>query len=86
MMLYSDSNSAIAMAKNPVQHERTKHARVARHYIKQNIDAGFIIPQYVPSLEQIADILTKGVTGPQFQNLVSKLGMINIYTQLEGGC
>ena len=26
MMLYSDSNSAIAMAKNPVQHERTKHA------------------------------------------------------------
>ena len=86
MMLYSDSNSAIAMAKNPVQHERTKHARVARNYIKQNIDAGFIIPQYVPSLEQIADIFTKGVTGLQFQNLVSKLGMINIYTQLEGGC
>ena len=86
MMLYSDSNSAIAMAKNPVQHERTKHARVARHYIKQNIDAGFIIPQYVPSLEQIADIFTKGVIGLQFQNLVSKLGMINIYTQLEGGC
>ena len=82
MMLYSDSNSAIAMAKNPVQHERTKHARVARHYIKQNIDVGFIIP----SLEQIADIFTKGVTGLQFQNLVSKLGMINIYTQLEGGC
>ena len=30
MTLYSDSKSAIAMAKNPVQHERTKHARVAR--------------------------------------------------------
>ena len=86
MMLYSDSNSAIAMAKNPVQHECTKHARVARHCIKQNIDAGFIIPQYVSSLEKIADIFTKGVPGAQFQNLVSKLGMINIYTQLEGGC
>ena len=86
MMLYSDSKSAIVMAKNPVQHECTKHARVARHSIKQSIDEGFIIPQYVPSLDQIADIFTKGVPGPQFKNLVSKLGMINIYTQLEGGC
>ena len=39
MTLYSDSKSAIAMAKNPVQHERTKHGRVARHYIKQSIGA-----------------------------------------------
>ena len=51
MMLYSDSKSAIAMAKNPVQHDRTKHTRVARHYIKQNIDEGFITPHYIPSLE-----------------------------------
>ena len=85
MTLYSDIKSAIAMAKNSVQHERTKHARVAKHYIKQNIDEGFITPQYIPSLEQVADILTKSIPGPQFQNLVTKLGMINIYTQLEGG-
>ena len=58
---------------------------MARHYIKQSIDEGFIIPQYTPSLEQVADIFTKGIPGPQFQTLVSKLGMINIYTQLEGG-
>ena len=86
MTLYSDSKSAIAMAKNPVQHERTKHARVARHYIKQSIEEGFIIPQYTPSLEQVADIFTKGIPGPQFLALVSKLGMTNIYTQLAGEC
>ena len=86
MTLYSDSKSAIAMAKNPVQHERTKHARVARHYIKQSIEEGFIIPQYTPSLEQVADIFTKGIPGPQFSALVSKLGMTNIYTQLAGEC
>ncbi|XP_078427688.1 DENN (AEX-3) domain-containing protein isoform X1 [Wolffia australiana] len=84
--LYSDSKSAIAMAKNPVQHERTKHARVARHYIKKNIDDGFIVPHYIPTLEQVADVLTKGLPGPHFQALVSKLSMFNIYTQLEGGC
>ena len=86
MTLYSDSKSAIAMAKNLVQHERTKHARVARHYIKHSIEEGFIIPQYISSLEQVADIFTKGIPGPRFQALVSKLGMINIYTQLVGGC
>ena len=86
MTLYSDSESAIAMAKNPVQRERTKHARVARHYIKQSIEEGFIIPLYIPSLEQVADIFTKGIPGPQFQALVSKLGMVNIYTQLAGEC
>ena len=84
MTLYSDSRSAIAMANNPVQHECTKHARVARHYIKHSIDEGYIIPQYVPSSDQVADIFTQGIPGPQFQALVCKLGMINIYTQLEG--
>ena len=86
MTLYSDSKSAVAMAKNLVQHERTKFARVARHYIKQNIDEGFVTPQYIPSLEQVADIITKSIPGPQFQNLATKLVIINISTQLEGGC
>ena len=86
MTLYLDSKSAIAMAKNPVQHERTKHAWVAWHYIKQSIEEGFIIPQYTPSLEQVADIFTKGIPGSQFLALVSKLGMIDIYTQLAGEC
>ena len=38
MTLYSDSKSVIAMVKNSVQHERTKHARVARDYIKRSIE------------------------------------------------
>ena len=84
MTLYSDSKSALAMAKNPVQHERTKHAQVARHYIKKTL-MRFITPHYISLLEQVVDILTKSILGPQFQNMVTKLGMINIYTQLEGG-
>ena len=86
MILYSDSQSAIAMAKNPVHHDRTKHAKIDRHYIKEKINTGAISPEYIPSLKQTADILTKGLHGPQFQALTSKLGMINIYAQLEGEC
>ena len=42
--LYSDSQSAIAMAKNPVHHDRTKHARIDRHYIKEKINTRAISP------------------------------------------
>ena len=86
MIVYSDSQSAIAMAKNPIHHDRNKHAKIDRHYIKEKINTGAISPEYIPSLKQTADILTKGLHGPQFQALTSKLGMINIYAQLEGEC
>ena len=86
IILYSDSQSAISMAKNPVHHDRTKHVRIDRHYIKEKINSGLISPEYIPSLQQVADILTKGLPRQQFQALTSKLGIINIYAQLEGEC
>ena len=86
IILYLDSQFAIAMAKNPVHHDRTKHARIDRQYIKEKINTGAISPEYISSLKQTADILTKRLTGPQFQSLTSKLGMINIYAQLEREC
>ena len=41
---------------------------------------------YVPSKSQIADVLTKGIPREDFENYVDKLGMIDIYAQLEGEC
>ena len=34
---------------------------------------------FIPSNEQLADLLTKGLLKPTFDYLTSKLGMINIY-------
>jgi hypothetical protein len=35
---------------------------------------------FVKSKDQLADVLTKAVTGKVFHNSLSKLGMSNIYT------
>ena len=80
MKLYCDNKSAISIAHNPVQHDRTKHIEVDRHFIKEKLDSGLICTPYVPSLGQLADILTKGLCTPNFDRIICKLGMDNIYS------
>lgn len=40
--LICDNRSAINIAKNPIDHDRTKHIEVDKHFIKEKIDAGLI--------------------------------------------
>ena len=80
MKLYCDTKSAISIAHNPVQHDRTKHIEVDRHFIKEKLDSGLICTPYVPSQGQLADIFTKGLSCPFFERMVSKLGMENTYS------
>jgi len=79
MRLYCDNKSAIGIAHNPVQHDRTKHVEVDRHFIKEKIESGPICIPYVPTGEQLADILTKGVQNPSFKGILDKLGMKNLF-------
>nr|KYP52900.1 Retrovirus-related Pol polyprotein from transposon TNT 1-94 [Cajanus cajan] len=80
MRLYCDNKSAISIAHNPVQHDRTKHIEVDRHFIKEKLDSGLICTPYVSSQDNLADILTKGLNSSIFEKIVSKLGMENTYS------
>jgi len=80
MKLYYDNKSAISIAHNPVQHDRTKHVKVDKHFIKENLEIGLICSPFVFIQNQLADILTKGLHNITFERIVSKLGMENIYS------
>ena len=37
LMLYCDKKAAIDIANNPVRHDRTKHVKIDRHFIKKKV-------------------------------------------------
>ncbi|KAI5341941.1 hypothetical protein L3X38_009816 [Prunus dulcis] len=71
MELHYDYKSAIDIAHNPVQHDRTKHVEVDRHFIKEKIEKKIIYLPFAKSEDQLADILTKAVCGRVFHDSLS---------------
>ena len=59
--VYCDNKAAISIAHNPVLHDRTKHIEVDKHFIKEKINTGIICMTYLPTNEQLTDVLTKGL-------------------------
>jgi hypothetical protein len=64
--MYRDNKVAIVIANNLVQHDRTKHVKVDRYFIKQKLDEKTVIFSFVKSEDQLVDILTKIVSSKVF--------------------
>ena len=79
MKLYCDNKATISVAHNPVLHDRTKHVEVDKHFIKEKIGNGLVCMTYIPTEEQVADVFTKGLHKRQFDFLVGKLAMEDIF-------
>ncbi|GJU77338.1 retrovirus-related pol polyprotein from transposon TNT 1-94 [Tanacetum coccineum] len=60
--LYCDSQSAIAISCNPVQHSRTKHIHTRYHFIKEQVENGIIELYFVRTEYQHSDMFTKAAT------------------------
>ena len=79
LRLWCDNKSAINIANNPVQHDRTKHVEIDRFFIKERLDDGTLKLYHIASGEQLADCLTKGLGVKECVSVCNKMGMIDIY-------
>jgi len=60
--LFSDSQSAICLAKNPILHSICKHIELKYHFIRNLTNDGDWILLKIPGADNPADMLTKTVT------------------------
>ncbi|KAM1224199.1 hypothetical protein ACFX2G_044088 [Malus domestica] len=74
-VIHVDNMSAIKLAKNPVQHGRSKHIDTRFHFLRDHVKQKTIELVYCHTKEQVADIFTKPLPVESFRLLREMLGM-----------
>ena len=73
--IYTDSRSAIELAKNPIFHARSKHIDIQYHYVREANQKGIIKLNYIPTEKQLADGFTKPLDNSKWLNSLTLIGI-----------
>ena len=76
IQMHSDSQAAIAICSTSSSNWRTRHLRLRASYIKEMLESGKYGLHHVKGEAMKADIGTKPLPSPRFQQLVESLGML----------
>ncbi|KAJ8107603.1 hypothetical protein ONZ43_g6683 [Nemania bipapillata] len=78
VVIYSDNQGSIALAKNPTQHNRNRHIDIQAHFIREQVEQGTILLEWVRTEDMIADGLTKPLPKDMFEKFREALGLQKI--------
>jgi len=73
--LFSDSQSAICLAKNSILHSRCKHIELKYHFIINLINDRDLFLLKILGAENPADMLTKTVTTTKLRLCIASTGL-----------
>jgi hypothetical protein len=79
MKLWCDNKSAISIANNHVQHDRTKHTEIDRFFIKEKLNSGLLELGHVSTRDQATDCLTNGLNSLDLARECDKMGLVDIF-------
>lgn len=72
-VLYGDNQSTQELSKNGIKSERTKHIDIKYHFVTDEVSSGNVLLRWVPTTQQLADILTKALGRHQHSDLSERL-------------
>jgi hypothetical protein len=81
--IQEDNMSTIAIANNPINHQRVKHIDVRAHFLREHIQKGNVTLVYCPTEVMLADALTKALPPTQHHKLIRLMG-IRSESELDG--
>ena len=76
IIIFGDSQGALALAQNPVFHPRSKHIAIQYHFTRELVQANQIAISYIPTKAMVADALTKALPRPQHVILTQMMGVL----------
>ena len=75
--LFTDSQSAIHLAKNLALHSKTKHIQLRYHFIRLVLEDGWLKLEKIHTHDNPADMLTKVVTREKLNSSSASVGLLD---------
>lgn len=75
MTIYEDNLPTIHLCVSDVYSNRSKHIDVKHHYIRELVNDGIVDIQHIDTKNQLADLLTKGLSPQVFFKFRNEMGM-----------
>ena len=74
--LCMDDQSAVTVSKNPEHFGRMKHVDLRPRRLRDEVEGGKLVPKFVPTEENAADLLTKPLAKPKVEHFREQLGLV----------
>ena len=76
MTILIDNQSAIVISKNPAFHDCSKHIDIRYHFVRKKVEDDATSLEYVPTGDQVADVLTKALPREKHEKFTAGLGLL----------
>jgi hypothetical protein len=73
--MFIDSQGAVALAKNPVHQNASKHIEVQYHFVRDCATKEMLSLEKISATDNVADMMTKSLSTNRFWSLRNRMGV-----------